>query len=154
VSTEMASIWYSSHTLLLLWMLWFFLYRDYRTDILVSKLDAIDWEITEGPGGGEWDSFRELLGKTEAGAARLTATRLLLAWLAAGYTAAAVEEEMADPSLADLRRRFTLSVASHARLSMLTKGARGFAAARIAVASLNTAHSMGRPGGGHGEGRP
>jgi len=138
MSTETASVWYSLHTLLLIWILWVFLYRDYRTDVLVSTLTAIDWEIAEGPGGAESDNLRVLVRTAEKEAARLTTTRLLLAWLAAGHAAAGPEEETKQHSLAGPRERFILAVATHARLLMLARGARGFAAVRIAVASLNT----------------
>ena len=141
MSTETASLWYSAHTVLLIWILWFFLYRDYRTDILVSRLATLSWEMAEVPGGGaEWDSLRELVGKAGKEAARLTTTRLLLAWLAAGSMAAAPEQETTHPSLADPRQRFTHAIATHARLPLLAGRARGFAAVRIAVASLDTVH--------------
>ena len=136
MSTETASVWYSLHTFLLIWILWIFLYREYRTDVLVSRLTAINWDLAEGPGGAEWDELRVLVGKAEKEAARLTATRLLLAWLAAGSTAALDEEDATHPSLAGLRHRFTRAVATHARFPMLAAGVRGFAAVRIAVASL------------------
>jgi len=137
MSTETASVWYFLHTFLLMWILWIFLYRDYRTDVLVSRLTAIDWDLAEGPGGAEWDNLRVLVRKAEKEAARLTATRLLLAWLVAGYTAAPDEE---DATLAGPRHRFALAVATHARFPRLAAGVRGFAAVRIAVASLNTVH--------------
>lgn len=131
MSTFNAAVWYSLHSFLLLYFLWVLLYRKDRTSRFRSDLSVIRWELSDAAGSHPaWAGLAEIVLQAERHADRLTATRLLGAWLMAGD---ARDAGGASPELLEARGRIASAVAAHARLPMLSGSHRGFAALQIAI---------------------